>query len=94
MVAKSELNIDAAQVIALKALAFLASDSERVERFMKLTGLAPAEIRAQAGTPAFLGGLLEYLRTDQTLLLAFTESEGLEPDIVDMACLRLTGIRE
>lgn len=94
MVAKSGLNTDAAQVIALKALAFLASDSERMERFMKLTGLAPAEIRTQAGTPSFLAGLLEYLRTDQTLLLTFTESEGLEPSIVDMACLRLTSVPE
>jgi hypothetical protein len=85
------INDAGAEVIALKALTFLASDADRIKHFMAVTGLAPAAIRAQAGKRAFLGGLLDYLRSDQTLLLIFAESEGLEPASIDAACFRLTG---
>jgi hypothetical protein len=91
MAGKTHINDPEAEVIALKALAYLASDEDRIRRFLDLTGVTPAELRARAGERGFLGSVLEYLGTDQTLLLAFTESEGLEPELIGMACLRLTG---
>ena len=70
---------DEAEVTALKALAFLAADPDRFSRFMDLSGLDLAAIRASAAEPAFLGGLLDHLLTDDSLLLIFAEEHGLRP---------------
>lgn len=85
MLNKPSLSQDEAQIIALKALAFLASDASRISRFMGLTGTAPETIRSHASMPGFLGGVLDYLCGDQTLLLAFAESDGVEPALIEAA---------
>lgn len=70
------------EAIAISALAFLASDPERLGRFLALTGLGPAEIRAAAQSPGFLAGVLDHLMEDESLLLTFTAHDGLPPDAV------------
>lgn len=79
------------EVIALKALGFLASETERLERFMALSGLTPAAIRKQASEPQFLAGVLDHVLADQTLLLLFAESEGFTPGAVATARRQLPG---
>ena len=44
---------DAAETIALQALAFLATDGERLERFLALTGMGPDELRTRARERGF-----------------------------------------
>ena len=73
-------NTEEAEIIALNALGFLASEPERMQRFLELSGLSPEAIRAGASDPSFLGGLLDYLLTDQTLLLIFAEEQGQKPE--------------
>lgn len=80
-----------AEVIALKALGFLASDEDRLGRFMGLTGLTPEAIRKGAREAAFLGGVLDHVLADQTLLLVFAEGEGVSPDVVVKARRKLPG---
>jgi len=80
-----------AEVIALKALAFLASDPERLSRFLEVTGIAPQTLRQSAAEPSFLAGVLDHLRADQSLLFIFAECEGLAPDRVDRARQLLPG---
>jgi len=80
-----------AEVIALKALAFLASDPERLSRFLEITGIAPQTLRQSAAEPSFLAGVLDHLRADQSLLFMFAESERLPPDRVDRARQLLPG---
>ncbi len=70
---------DNAEVTALKALGFLAAEPERLQRFLDLSGLGVQAIRKNAADRAFLGGLLDYLLADQTLLLLFAESEQIPP---------------
>jgi hypothetical protein len=80
---KKPLSLDEAEVIALKALAFLAEDPGRLTRFLELTGLSPAELRQNANSTQILSAVLEYLTGDESLLLVFAASNGLEPtDIV------------
>ena len=80
-----------AEVIALKALSFLAGDEGRLGHFMDLTGLSPQAIREHAADPAFLAGVLDHLCADQTLLFLFAESAGLTPENIDRARRSLPG---
>ena len=64
---------EAAQALALRALAFLAEDPERLGRFLALSGMGPAELRTRASDPALLGGVLDHLLSDERLLLAFLD---------------------
>lgn len=84
-------NLPSPEVIALKALGFLAQDGERFQRFLNLTGIELQAIREAAADPAFLGGVLDHLLGDQTLLLVFAESEDLAPEQVARARRALPG---
>lgn len=84
-------NTEEAEVIALKALTFLASDEERLNRFLDITGLSPQAIRRQAAEPAFLGGVLDHVLSDQTLLFLFAESDDIPPQRIERARALLPG---
>jgi hypothetical protein len=77
----ARLDRDGAVAIAAQAIAFLATDEDRLGRFLVLTGLSPAELKAGLGQPAFLGAVLDHLLGDEALLLAFAESAGLAPEL-------------
>ena len=64
-------------------LAFLADDAGRFDRFLALTGLAVGELRSLAGTDGFAESLLDYLCSDDRLLLAFAAHSGVEPGEVE-----------
>lgn len=71
---------DMAEIVALKALAFLAEDRHRIERFLGWTGLGPDDLRAGAASAAVQGGVLDYLLAHEALLIAFAEAVGVGPD--------------
>lgn len=77
--------------LALRALAFLAQDEERVERFLALTGLDPGEIRARLGERGFQLAVLDHLAGDEALLVAFAEAESIPPEMVGRARRALGG---
>ena len=43
------------------------------------TGLAPDRIRQSASQPDFLAGVLEHMLADESLLIAFADSAGIDP---------------
>ena len=47
--------VEEAERIAIKALAFLAADAERLGRFLGTTGLGPQELREKAGAAGGAG---------------------------------------
>ncbi len=57
--------------LAVEALAFLAADETRLERFLAVTGLGPHNLRRAAADPGFLVSVLDYLAGDERLLVAF-----------------------
>ena len=79
-----------AEVIALKALAFLANDAPRLGRFLALSGTSPGDIREAARDPQFLAGVLNHLLQDESLLLTFTTDEDLDPRLPAVAAEILT----
>jgi hypothetical protein len=70
---------DAAAAIAIAALTFIASEPERLGRFLALSGIGPDSIRDAAREPDFLLGVLDHLAGDETLLLAFASHNELDP---------------
>ncbi len=65
--------------IGVGILNFLAADPERLERFLAITGLTSATLRAAANASGFGESLLDYLATDERLLTAFAEDQALDP---------------
>jgi hypothetical protein len=78
------------EAVAIQALGFLASDAERLGRFLAVTGLGPENLRAAAREPAFLASVLHYIASDQKLLLAFAAAGGLPPERVAAAHAKLS----
>jgi Protein of unknown function (DUF3572) len=76
---------EAATELAVAALTFLAGEHERLERFLALTGLGPQSLRATAREPSFLLGVLDHMASDETLLLAFANESGINPEDVGRA---------
>ena len=88
---KTNAKSEAAEVIALQALAFLAADSGRLERFLALSGLDGATLRARAGEPELLAAVLDHVLGDESLLFVFCETGNLPPDAPRQARRALPG---
>jgi uncharacterized protein DUF3572 len=82
---------DAAAALAIEALGYLAGDPERLERFLALTGIGPADIRAAARAPGFLAGVLDYVAGDEALLRAVAAHASIPPEEFDRARQVLSG---
>jgi hypothetical protein len=82
---------EAAEALAIQALTFIAGDGERLGRFLAVTGIGPAEIRAASREPGFVLGVLEYIAGDERLLSAFAAETGGNPADVGKALAALGG---
>lgn len=80
-----------AEILAVSALAHIAADDERLQRFLAVTGLDPSNLRAEAGKPGFAAGVLDYVCADEALLIGFSAERGLAPEAVASAQRRLAG---
>ena len=79
------------ELLALGALAFLAEESGALANFLAQSGAAPAELRARADDPHFLGGVLDFLLADDALAQRFCAAERIEPQALHLARHRLSG---
>jgi len=70
-----------AQVIGLKGLSFLAEDPEIFTGFFQLTGMSAEDIRANASETSTIIGILDYLLSDENLLLSFCSQEHIAPEL-------------
>ena len=88
---RQSMTVPDAETLALRALAFLAAEPERLEPFLAVTGLGPANLRAAAGEPHFLAAVLDYLSGTESLLLEFSENLSVNPESVTRAQMLLAG---
>jgi hypothetical protein len=68
-----------ARDLAIRGLSFIAEDMDRLGQFLALSGFGPAELRARAGDPEFLGGVLDFLLSDDALTVAFAQWAAVDP---------------
>ena len=75
------LSQDAAEEIALRALAWLAGNEDLIPVFMGATGASADDLRDGAQNPEFLGAVLDFLLMDDAWITAFCGSENLSFDL-------------
>ncbi len=71
---------EAAEIIGIKALTWLAGNDELMPVFMGASGAAVDDFRQQASDPAFLGSVLDFLLMDDAWIMAFCDAENLKYD--------------
>jgi hypothetical protein len=84
-------NAEVAANVAIEALAWLAADEGRLERFLAISGLGPQNLRKAAAEPRFLTAILDYLASNEALLVDFARDTGRAPDEVARAHGALQG---
>jgi hypothetical protein len=77
------------EALAIDALAWLAEDGERLQRFLALSGLGPQNLRRAAEEPGFLVAILDYLAGNEPLLIAFSDHVQRSADHIMRARDRL-----
>lgn len=85
------LDRDAAEIIAIAALAFLAREPENLGRFLASTGIGPGALKETARDAETLGAVLEFLMQDEELLLRFTSEVHMAPEAIAPAQAMLIG---
>ena len=87
-------NRQAAEMLAIQALTFIAAEPDRLAAFLHMSGIAAADIRAAARERGFLAGVLEHMLGDESLLLAFAAEAGINPAAIARACEALRGTQK
>lgn len=88
------LSEEHAEALALQVLTFLLADAKQSSRFLALTGTTPEDLRNVASTRELQVATLEYLLSDESLLLTFCQDAGIEPSTIAPALRLLTGPHE
>ncbi|MBT3330161.1 MAG: DUF3572 domain-containing protein [Rhodospirillaceae bacterium] len=84
------MNEEQAKIVALQALAYLVGDEDTLQRFMDLSGMDGADLRARADDPAMLAGVLDFFLGNEAQLLemcAATQMAGEDPGLARHALL-------
>ena len=70
------------EALALSALAATLADDARAERFLTLTGLDAATLRARAGEKSLLAATLAFLESHEPDLISVAAAIGVAPVVL------------
>ena len=70
---------EGAEILALQALGWLAGDESRMSRFLALSGMDPATLRTVADSRDTARAVMDFLLSDEELLLDFCEIAQIRP---------------
>lgn len=82
---------ESAETFAAQALAWLAADPESLNGLMALSGLSPGELMARAGDARVLGAVLDYILTEDRLVIGFCDAASLAYTVPQVARAALPG---
>ena len=85
-----KISADEAETLAVAAFSAITGDGERMSRFMAVSGLQPETIRQAAGSPRFFAGILDYVVSDEPLLIALATEMSVKPERIMGAHLALS----
>jgi hypothetical protein len=81
-----------AVAVGQDALIWLAGQPEALGALLAASGLAPADVRARAGDPEFLGFVLDFVLGSDATVLEFARATGLAADAPARARAALGGV--
>ena len=70
----TQIGRKAAETLAAQAFSWVTEDVDRLQAFMAMTGAGPADIVRNAASARFLGTVLDYILTEDALVIAFCDS--------------------
>lgn len=79
------MSVDEAERIALSAFSYITNDEDRLNRFLAISGLRVDTIRIAAESAGFFAGILDYIASDEALLVGFAEAQNIKPEEVMQA---------
>jgi hypothetical protein len=82
---------ESAEILGLRALAWLAGDPDSLEKFLNASWIEPAALRAAADSPETITAVLDFLLANEALLVAFCEAASVAPQAVAAAQRSLGG---
>lgn len=77
MPAETRPGQDAAETLALQALAWIIGNDDLRQVFLGASGSDESDVRARAGEAEFLASVLDFLLLDDAWVTAFCEAQGL-----------------
>ena len=82
---------DQAATLALKGLAYLVNLERALDKFLQMSGADRDTLRMRADEPEFLVSLLDFLLTNEELLVGFCDESSTDVRAVHMARHVLSG---
>lgn len=84
---------DEAEMIALRGLGWLAGHETLLHRFLADAGLSAGDLRARAGEPVVLASVLDFVLTEDAMVLDLAAELGCGPHDIAAARAHLPGGR-
>jgi hypothetical protein len=88
---RRRLTTDEAQILALKALGFIVNSEETLRRFMALSGVDGATLRARAAEPEMHVAILDFFLANEGFLVDFCDTASVDAKTVHQARYVLGG---
>ena len=74
------MDVRQGELIAIRALEWLASDDGQFHSFLATTGASIGDAQSKADDPEFLAAALDHLLASDKRVLEFCESAGVAPE--------------
>ena len=74
---KTQNGRKSAETIGAQAFSWVTDDADRLNAFMAMTGASPADVVQNINSAAFLGTVLDYVLTEDALVMAFCDTCNL-----------------
>ena len=85
------MKVAQAEVLAVEALGWIGKNDELLMRFLGMTGADVGDLRTRAAEPEFLGFILDFILSEDAMVLEFAEYGNRPPEEVIAARAALPG---
>lgn len=82
---------ESAETMALSALGWLAAEEQRWQHYLSATGASAESVAHAAREPELLAAVIDFLLTEDSLVLGFAADAGVKPEAVLRARRLLPG---
>jgi hypothetical protein len=89
-VPQPDMGLDHAREMVARILEFIASNEERLKRFLQLPDFRPKAFRETARSPLSMLSILGFIVKDEQLLRELAENEKIEIALIELARARLS----